>query len=168
MATHSSVLARRIPGTGEPGGLPSMGSHRVGHNWCDLAAAAPKRVGIIKKLHHVLTPNGIMKHASSKTITIIQQVPICPLNLPTSPINEGLCSYFLNSTTLRNFHSFSLYSRWRVGNSYAESTSPFITSLVVSIIHWNTCGWVSETDEKDERKRRGSKSHWLLVRSNLK
>ena len=32
MATHSSVLARRIPGAGEPGGLPSMGSHRVGHD----------------------------------------------------------------------------------------------------------------------------------------
>ena len=32
MATHSSVLASRIPGTGEPGGLPSMGSHRVGHD----------------------------------------------------------------------------------------------------------------------------------------
>ena len=32
MATHSSVLAWRVPGTGEPGGLPSMGSHRVGHN----------------------------------------------------------------------------------------------------------------------------------------
>ena len=40
MATHSSVLAWRIPGTEEPGGLPSMGSHRVGHNWSDLAAAA--------------------------------------------------------------------------------------------------------------------------------
>ena len=40
MATHSSVLAWRVPGTGEPGGLPSMGSHRVGHNWRDLAAAA--------------------------------------------------------------------------------------------------------------------------------
>ena len=40
MATHSSVLAWRIPGTGEPGGLPSMGSHRVGHDWSDLAAAA--------------------------------------------------------------------------------------------------------------------------------
>ena len=38
MATHSTVLAWRIPGTGEPGGLPSMGSHRVGHDWCDLAA----------------------------------------------------------------------------------------------------------------------------------
>ena len=40
MATHSSVPAWRIPGTGEPGGLPSMGSHRVGHDWSDLAAAA--------------------------------------------------------------------------------------------------------------------------------
>ena len=40
MATHSSVLAWRIPGTGEPGGLPSMGWHRVGHDWSDLAAAA--------------------------------------------------------------------------------------------------------------------------------
>ena len=37
MATHSSVLAWRIPGMGEPGGLPSMGSHRVGHDWSDLA-----------------------------------------------------------------------------------------------------------------------------------
>ena len=40
MATHSSVLAWRIPGTGKPGGLPSMGLHRVGHDWSDLAAAA--------------------------------------------------------------------------------------------------------------------------------
>ena len=40
MAPHSSVLAWRIPGTGEPGGLLSMGSHRVGHDWSDAAAAA--------------------------------------------------------------------------------------------------------------------------------
>ena len=40
MATHSSVLAWRIPGTREPDGLPSMGLHRVGHDWSDLAAAA--------------------------------------------------------------------------------------------------------------------------------
>ena len=43
MATHSSVLAWIIPGTGEPGGLPSVGSHRVGHDWSDLAAAAADR-----------------------------------------------------------------------------------------------------------------------------
>ena len=40
MATHSNVLAWRIPGMAEPGGLSSMGSHRVEHNWSDLAAAA--------------------------------------------------------------------------------------------------------------------------------
>ena len=43
LATHSSVLAWRIPGTGEPGGLPSLGSHRVGHNWSDLAAGHEER-----------------------------------------------------------------------------------------------------------------------------
>ena len=40
MATHSSVLAWRIPGMGERGGLPSMGLQRVRHNWSDLVAAA--------------------------------------------------------------------------------------------------------------------------------
>ena len=52
MATHSSVLAWRIPGTGEPGGLPSMGSYRVGHDWSDLAAAAaavPERRNVEKR-----------------------------------------------------------------------------------------------------------------------
>ena len=40
IATHSSVLAWRIPGTRKPAGLPSMGLHRVGHDWSDLTAAA--------------------------------------------------------------------------------------------------------------------------------
>ena len=53
--THSSVLAWRIPGTAEPGGLPSMGSHRVGHNWSDLAAAATTReAGILPVLEYHL------------------------------------------------------------------------------------------------------------------
>ena len=43
MATHSSVLAWRIPGTGKPGALLSMGSHRVGHDWSNLAGAAAER-----------------------------------------------------------------------------------------------------------------------------
>ena len=49
MATHSSVLAWRIPGMGKPGGLPSMGSHRVGHNWSDLAAAAAYWMQYVKR-----------------------------------------------------------------------------------------------------------------------
>ena len=43
MATHSNILAWRIPGTEEPDGLPSMGSHRGGQDWSDLAAAAAER-----------------------------------------------------------------------------------------------------------------------------
>ena len=43
MATHSNVLTWRILGMGEPGGRPSVGSHRVGHDWNDLAAAAAWR-----------------------------------------------------------------------------------------------------------------------------
>ena len=42
MATHSSVLTWRIPGMGEPGGLPSTGSHRVGHDWSDLSSSSSK------------------------------------------------------------------------------------------------------------------------------
>ena len=40
MATHSSVLAWRIPGTAEPGGQPFVGLHRVGHDWSELAAVS--------------------------------------------------------------------------------------------------------------------------------
>ena len=50
MATHSSVLAWRIPGTAEPGGLQSMGSHRVGHDWSNLAAAAAHASKVMLKI----------------------------------------------------------------------------------------------------------------------
>ena len=53
MATHSSVLAWRIPGTGEPRGLPSVGSHRVGHDWSDLAAAAAAYLGVDLLVHFI-------------------------------------------------------------------------------------------------------------------
>ena len=49
MATHSSILSWTITGTEDPGELPSMGSHRVGHDWSDLAAAA-RRVSIFPTL----------------------------------------------------------------------------------------------------------------------
>ena len=59
MATHSSVLAWRIPGTGEPGGLPTMGSHRVAHDWSGLAAAHcpgshPKPDPVLSSLLHLV------------------------------------------------------------------------------------------------------------------
>ena len=60
MATHSSVLAWRIPGTGEPGGLPSMGLHRVRHDWSDLAAAAADK--------------NYRKLAKKKSLKIVSQI----------------------------------------------------------------------------------------------
>ena len=81
MATHSSVLAWRIPGTGEPGGLPSMG-HRVRHNWSDLAAAAaavkPWSVTVqvdcsspVKaKMYWLASLTGILKNALHISITV--------------------------------------------------------------------------------------------------
>ena len=52
MATHSSILAWRIPGMGEPGGLPPMESHRVGHDWSDSAVAAAAAVSYLVFSHH--------------------------------------------------------------------------------------------------------------------
>ena len=73
MATHSSVLAWRIPGAGEPGGLTSMGLHRVGHDWSNLAAAAEaikerwqEYTELYKKdLHDPINHNGVIIHLES-------------------------------------------------------------------------------------------------------
>ena len=57
MATHSSVLAWRIPRMEEPGGLPSVGSHRVGHDWCAWAAAAAAAAAYtLKKINSFWEP----------------------------------------------------------------------------------------------------------------
>ena len=62
MATHSSVLAWRIPGTVEPGGLPSMGLHRVGHDWSNLAAAAagPLHFHISFRIELIISQRSLM------------------------------------------------------------------------------------------------------------
>ena len=79
MATHSSVLAWRIPGTGEPGGLPSMGSHRVGHDWSDLAAAAQfilnnKRVSVEESFPEILLIHKKFSRYKTRKKGVIQNV----------------------------------------------------------------------------------------------
>ena len=61
MATHSSVLAWRIPGTGKPSGLLSMGLHRVRHDWSDLAAAAAARQAQHLELYRLKTLDSVAK-----------------------------------------------------------------------------------------------------------
>ena len=78
MATHSSVLAQRIPGTGEPGGPPSMGLHRVGHDGSDLAAGCktqPKNLCPLLLLYgnkgSVCAHRPVMRQVSAKSGTSI-------------------------------------------------------------------------------------------------
>ena len=101
MATHSSVLAWRIPGMVEPDGLPSVGSHRVGHDWSDLAAAA---VLILEFLGH--------RQASLLPLTFL---PLPPPSLPPSFLSclsslppSFLPSFFLSSI-LFMLHSCTYY-----------------------------------------------------------
>ena len=73
MATHSSVLDWRIPGTEEPGRLPSLGSHRVGHDWSDLAVAyisekamAPNSSTLSWKIPWMEEPGGLQSLGSRR------------------------------------------------------------------------------------------------------
>ena len=94
MATHSSVLAWRIPGTGEPGGLPSMGSHRVGYDWSDLAAAQKTRVWNAVLGCNLKNDRMISVHFEGKpfNITIIQVLPQ-PVMLKKLKLNGSMKTY---------------------------------------------------------------------------
>ena len=88
MATHSSVLAWRISGAGEPGGLPSMGSHRVRHDWSDLAAAAasPIPFPVPFLLHSLLTLSFTWSIPKNQTFfclcVFIYDFPSVPVGFP--------------------------------------------------------------------------------------
>ena len=98
MATHSSVLAWRIPGTGEPDGLPSMGLHRVGHDWSDLAAAAAEdiRLGLNKRsLDWLKSPqqdSGINGHLYPDLVLAFTFFPLCPWDVMDRSGRRGCCS----------------------------------------------------------------------------
>jgi len=92
MATHSSVFAWRIPGTGEPGGLLSMGSHRVGHDWSDSAAAA---AAYIWRRQWQPTP-GLLPGKSHGQRSL---VGFSPWGLEESDMTERLHFYFSLSCT---------------------------------------------------------------------
>ena len=78
MATHSSVRAWRIPGMGESGGLPSMGSHRVGHDWSDLAAAAPAASAYLRLL--IFPPTILIPACTSSSPAFIMMYSAYKLN----------------------------------------------------------------------------------------
>ena len=101
MATHSSVLAWRIPGTAEPGGLPSMGLHRVGHDWNDLAAAAAYKMKIQGCILHYIALHYtyIIKNFKGNSRALNQawgpSKPGVPCNLASHTMKLALATQFL-------------------------------------------------------------------------
>ena len=84
-ATHSSVLAWRIPETGEPAGLPSLGSHRVGHDWSNLAAAG-------SNLHNNLYLAASQKH--SLCVVMPKESKLAKGQLSFSSFTSAIHSFF--------------------------------------------------------------------------
>ena len=105
LASHSSVLAWRIPGTAEPGGLPSMGSHRVGHDWSDLAAAA----AIITTVHilFVLTFFSLW-HSNYMPLTLLEIV----LQLLNVIFRFSCLPFFLFAFHVANFLLTYIQAHW--------------------------------------------------------
>ena len=99
MATHSSVLAWRIPGTEEPGGLPSMGSHRVGHDWSDLAAATALL------FTHILRRHSSIKGFEPKLVALMSSLGIFFSFLDTVYSIKQLENTMINETYWRVFIS---------------------------------------------------------------
>ena len=109
MATHSSVLTWRIPGTGEPGGLPSMGSHRVGHDWSNLAVAA----AACTQWNVQASPQHTETICYRITFIFLKEIfpgIICPA-LAWLSLNLIHCC-FLGNVSLIYWHLFHFYSFW--------------------------------------------------------
>ena len=147
MATHSSVLAWRIPGTGEPGGLPSIGSHRVGHDWSDLAAAAAaaEHTHLLLNNHFTFSKMTLHKHMNP---TVSQ----CP-----EKENRGTIFWTFLLTKCVNYQAF-------------YKTIPYITteaSLVAQMAKnlptvWET--WVQFLGREDPLEKRMATHSSILAR----
>ena len=131
IATHSSVLACRIPGTGKPGGLPSFGSHRVRHDWSDLAtaAAAPSEIWSlclsfslslssyflrVQRLSGFTFLPGVLRHSQEGALHLypIERVPEASMNR-ASPVPGALLAFCLNQGISAAFSPLLSYHRLR-------------------------------------------------------
>ena len=130
MATHSSVLAWRIPGTAEPGGLPSMGSHRVEHDWSKLAAAWFSLIQSVSQLFY-------LKQLVFHTWIIIVKDPFLTEVLSNIDLNLCFCYSYLGKT--KQNWDFILHSQKKF--TYAilcENTWENDIPLQLENINWIT------------------------------
>ena len=124
MATQSSVLAWRIPGTGENGGLVSLGSHRVGQDWSDLAAAA--RAGALGVTGPFPSPGDLPNSGSEPTSPALQAVPL-PFEPPEKPLTHNSSLYPATSIC------WSLEGNFTCRSMTVSSLSPILIPYQVCI-----------------------------------
>ena len=128
VSPHSCVLAWRIPGTGEPGGLPSVGSHRVRYEWSDLAA--PQRPSHLKTfcpLSTSLQDNPLASPISTFTILLA--------------FLDGVLSYQLLRNTCTDFHVYSLICTLKT----YKKLNMYINHIKELFLEWRLskdCFWV--------------------------
>ena len=127
MATHSSVLAWRIPGPGEPGGLPSMGSHRVWHDWRDLAAAAAFLEKSEDEAHLIFGP---------------PQALVTGLEKPL-PCRGEMFTHFSVSTHRISVHTTALLTglRWVASDTLAPPVTWYPSHGWEGALRLNLGGW---------------------------
>ena len=113
MATHSSVLAWRIPGTGQPGGLPSMGSHRVGHDRSDSSSSSNPVLACTGSLV------GLM--VTSKGLIVNTQLLGLLLPMPLSP-QQATCRFTPLQETCKH--------------SQADLTQSLVGSVLLFPVSW--------------------------------
>ena len=124
MATHSSVLAWRIPGTGEPGGLPSMGSHRVGHDCRDFAAVAHWQQTVAES---DLTPGSLSPGSiSHQEGWILLPPPTVASAQPRPPKN--LMQPHLSSQHIPNWFEWQCVLPWEQGDESSHIQTNHKTS----------------------------------------
>ena len=145
MATHSSILAWRIPGTGEPSGLLSMGLHRVGHNWSDLPAAAAawkahnqnSQQFSLSVVSNSLWSHGL-QHAS----------PPCPSPTPRVYSNSCPLSWWCHPTISSSFipfssclQSFPESGSFPISQFFTSGGQSIGVSASTSVLPMNTQDW---------------------------
>ena len=127
MATHSRIVAWRMPGTEEPGGLPSMGLHRVGHDWSNLAAAA-ESPWYLHLLHLVL-------HSHHPILSLLLKIQFSSVQFSRSVMSNSLWPYRLQharppcpSSTPRVYSNSCPFSQW-CHPTISSSVIPFSSCL---------------------------------------
>ena len=125
---HSSVLAWRIPGMGEPGGLLSMGSHRVRHDWSDLAAAAPGAIGAVckgawKTEHALVAPGNLhpFPRARWPVYLLVLGIPWLLSLREEGTFRMWARLYSLAKPVLLAPNSVSLLAAWTLGKKFLNS-----------------------------------------------